>query len=594
MITECLSAAGIKTIVWIDDHFGNPSRDELAAAIHGRLQALKRSGKPTIGTGLFADVDLLKGDNEIYDAAEELMEPLSDVELSAAEHSLAEFDPSYKPPTTLRPDLTPEQFASLQAALGPGLQTFGSGDWTSSGVSEFQNASDETLFLIDREFSREPGGISGDDLLSDVVKSTQAYCIMLTHTCTEGQEDQRRVELAQAKQLDAFRFNVISKQHSGDPENIDSRFSRAIYAVMTHRFTGEIAHDISDTIKASADSTTLELARQSVFDLDQALFANSNREGVPEFDVVLRVFHVQERQAMSHTLSGAELQNRLRAARRFRQETARLRRQWPQPIADMSTFRDWRRHEVLEEGAPLNQLHAPLACGDVFESQTEPSRRYIILAQPCDLMVRKNGERRNDVGLLVQVVEMDVMPATSSDVGRYYDIKGVFGFDKMWRVDFQKITVVDTSVMDLAVFNSDGTVRLTRDHPQPLIALPAGWQIRFERIKRRIFPKPTKTNVPPIGMGANIHALTPATSADTVTYPLRRTGRLETSNATAILAAWASFQTRAALEHDFAKPPPTIQEIRTRAYSIGERKRRAGIASNNDENWYEAERELNA
>jgi len=594
MITECLSAAGIKTVVWIDDHFGNPSRDELATAIHARLRALKTSGKPTVGIGLFADVDLRNSDNEIYDAAEDLMEPLSDGDLAAAEHNLAELDPSYKPPTMLRPDLTDEQFASLQAALGPELRTFGSGDWTSAGVSEFQNASDETLFLIDREFSREPGGISGDDLLSDVVKSTEAYCIMLTHTCTEGQEDQRRVELAQTKQLDAFRFNVVSKQQSGDPENIDSRFSRAIYAVMTHRFTGEIAHDISDTIKASADSTTLELARQSVFDLDQALFANSNREGVPEFDVVLRVFHIQERQAMSQTLSGAKLQNRLRAARRFRQETADLRRKWPQPIADMSTFRDWRRHEVLEEGAPLNQLHAPLACGDVFESQTEPSRRYIVLAQPCDLMVRKNGERRNDVGLLVQVVEMDVMPATSPDVGRYYDIKGVFGFDKMWRVDFQKITVVDTSVMDLAVFNSDGAVRLTRDHPQPLIALPAGWQIRFERIKRRIFPKPTKTNTPPIGMGANIHALTPAMSAEMVTYPLRRTGRLETSNATAILAAWASFQTRAALEHDFAKPPPTIQEIRTRAYLIGERKRRAGIASNNDENWYEAERELNA
>jgi len=594
MITECLTAAGIKTVVWIDDHFGNPSRDELAAAIRGRLQALKKSGKTAVGVGLFANVDLRKGENEVFDAAEELMEPLSDADLAAAEHELAELDQSYKPRSELQADLTDEQFANLQAALGPGLRTFGSGEWTSSGISEFRNASDETLFLIDREFTREPGGISGDDLLSDVVRDTQAYCIMLTHTCTEGQEDQRRVELAQTKQLNPFRFNVISKQQSGDPENIDSRFSRSIYAVMTHRFTGGIARDISDTIKASADSTTLELARQSVFDLDQALFANSNSEGVPEFDVVLRVFHIQERQAISHTLSRPELQNRLRVARRFRQDTAQLRLQWPQPIADMSTFREWRRHEVLEEGAPLNQLHAPLACGDVFESQTEPIRRYIVLAQPCDLMVRSRGERRNEVGLLVQVVETGVITAASSDVGRFYDIKGVFGSGKMWRVDFQKITVVDTSVMDLAVFNSDGAVQLTRDHPQPLIALPTGWQIRFERIKRRIFPKPTKTNTPTIGMGANIHALTPTTLADAVTYPLRRTGRLETNTATAILAAWATFQTRAALEHDFAKPPPTIEEIRTRAYYIWERKLRAGVPSTNEQNWHDAEHELNS
>lgn len=592
MITECLTAAGIKTVVWIDDHFGNPSRDELAAAIRGRLQAVKGSGKPSVGVGLFADVDLRKSENEIYDAAEELMEPLSNADLAAAENKLAELDQSYKPPVELQADLTDEQFANLQAALGPGLRTFGSGDWTSSGISEFRNATNETLFLIDREFRREPGGISGDDLLSDVVKDTQAYCIMLTHTCTEGQEDQRRVELAHTKQLDPFRFNVISKQQSGDPENIDSRFSRSIYAVMTHRFTGEIARDISDTIKISADSTTLELARQSVFDLDQALFANSNSEGVPEFDVVLRVFHIQERQAISHTLRKPELQNRLRAARRFRQETAELRRQWPQPIADMSAFREWRRHEVLEEGAPLNELHAPLACGDVFESQTQPSRRYIFLAQPCDLTVRPDGERRNEVGLLVQVSEADLLTSASPSAGRFYDIKGVFGADKMWRVDFQKITVANTLVMDLCVFNSDGAVRLNRNQPSPLIALPAGWQIRFEKATRKLFPKAGKSNKLPFGLGANVGMLAPDVSVDAVTYPLRRTGRLEMTTATAILAAWASFHTRAALDHDFAKPPPSLEDIRTRAYLISEAKLRAGSASNEKEDWYQAEREL--
>ena len=586
MITDCLSAAGIRSVVWIDDHFGNPTRDDLAAAIRARLRALRKAGKSTPTVGVFAAINLRESDVEIEDAADDVIESLSDSELATAERTLAEADRSFELHTALQPDLTSEQFADLEKAFGAGLRTFGSREWTSVGMGEFRAASDETLFLIDREFTREGGGISGDDLLKDVAQTTDAFCIMLTHTCNEGQEDQRRLELADSKKLDAFRFSVVSKQQSGDPENIDWRFSRAIYAVMTHRFTGEIAHGISDAIQITAKSTEVELARQSVFDLDQALFANSNREGAPEFDVVLRVFRIQQRQAMSATLRAPTLQKRLRSARRFRQATVELRRQWPQSVADMSAFREWRRHEVLEDGSPLNELHVPLACGDVFESLEEPVRRYIFLAQPCDLMVREDGERRNEIGLLARVLEADVMAAASASGGRFYDIKGVFGADKMWRVDFQKITIADTSVMDLAVFNADGVLRLTRDHPQPLIALPAGWQLRFEKIKRRIFAKAGQPNSLPFGMGSNIHSLKPKSEADLITYPLRRAGRLDTSIATAILAAWASFQTRAALEHDFAKPPPTIADIRTRAYFISEAKRNAGVLLDPVADWY--------
>jgi hypothetical protein len=594
MITECLSAAGITTVVWIDDFFANASRDELAAAVRAHLKSFKTAGRTRSSDAVFGQIELTKTSTEIDDAADEIIDGLSDLQLAEAERQLVQLGGSARLRDAPEPDLTPEEFAELQKAFGPGLRTFSLGEWTSGGVIEFQSAGEETLFLVDKEFGREGGGMSGDQVLKDLVTGNpKAFCIMLTHTCKEGDQEQRRVAIAQAESLDAFRFSVVSKQQSGDTHDVDGRFSRAIYAVMTHRFTGEIAHAISDTIRTSAQSAAGELAKQSVFDLDQALFENSNREGVPEFDVVLRIFHIQERQAMNQTLSEPELQNRLRAARGFRQATSELRKQWPQSVADMSTFREWRRHEVLEDGSPLNQLHAPLACGDVFESQTYPARRYIFLAQPCDLMVREDGKRRNEVGLLAQVLEADIMVASSAAGGRYYDIKGVFGADKMWRVDFQKITVTDTSVMDLAVFNPDGALRLTRDHPQPLIAFPAGWQTRFEKIKRKLFPKAGEIKPLSFGMGANIHALAPTMGPDAIVYPLRRTGRLESSTATAILAAWASFQTRAALEHDFAKPPPTIDDIRKRAYFISEAKRNAGIVFDPVADWYQAERELN-
>jgi hypothetical protein len=43
-----------------------------------------------------------------------------------------------------------------------------------------------------------------------------------------------------------------------------------------------------------------------------------------------------------------------------------------------------------------------------------------------------------------------------------------------------------------------------------------------------------------------------ASAIETANRPVARVGRFEANTSTAILAAWATFQTRAALEHDFA------------------------------------------
>jgi len=559
MITECLSAAGITTIVWIDDFFASASREELVSAIQAHLRDFRASETNITSDPTFGAVDLTKSVAVVEDFADDLMESLTELELAEAERRLAAISGSSRLPGTPEPDLTPAEFRELQKALGEGLRTFSLAQWTSGGVTEFKSAAEDTLFLIDREFRREPSGLTGVDVLKDLVSRTTAFCVMLTHTCTEDSQEERRVEIAQSENLDAGSFSLLSKQQDRELGDMDSRFSRAIYAVMTHRFTGEIARTISDTIRTSAGITATELSKQSVFDLDQALFENSNREGVPEFDVVLRIFRVQERQAVNRALTDPKLQGRLQVARRFRRSTADLRKRWVPPKADMSAFREWRMHEVFEDGAGLNQMHAPLACGDVFESKTSPSRRYIFLAQPCDVMVREDGTRRNSLGLFVQVTEANPAEATTAALpSRYYDIKGVFGADRMWRIDFQKVTVVNAAVIELAVFNTDGSIALKRDHSNPAIVLPVGWQLRFERAKRRSFPKPDTVVLDPIGMGSNISILSGREDGDLVQYPLSRTGRLEPNTAMAILASWATFQTRAALEHDFAGTSPAL------------------------------------
>lgn len=144
-----------------------------------------------------------------------------------------------------------------------------------------------------------------------------------------------------------------------------------------HRFNGEIAYTIHQTIRTTADRTAKELTKQSVSNLEQALFENSMDEGVLEYDVVLRVFDIEQRHALNNALQEAGIQNLLKIARKFRTLTASIG--FASIQIDMSFFRELRRREVFLDGDGLNKLHTPLVCGDVFE--TEESQKYILLGR---------------------------------------------------------------------------------------------------------------------------------------------------------------------------------------------------------------------
>src|SRR5450756_1733019 len=136
---------------------------------------------------------------------------------------------------------------------------------------------------------------------------------------------------------------------------------------------------------------------------------------------------------------------------------------------------------------------------------------------------------------------------------QYYDLKDALGSDKKSFINFQKLFVADLFILDFAVFNPDGTVQLKINQPDPLIALTEGWTHRLKTAKCRIFPKNKSPLNPSLGMGKQALKLAGTLSEGCLKYPLRRFGRLQSGTATAILAAWATFQTRAAFDHDFAK-----------------------------------------
>lgn len=551
-VSECLKAARISKVVWIDDYFASPSRTDLEQAILKAVVALKERGEKGADLATFGKVDLSLSTAELEDATVDLCEPLSDEQFKEILAALGVLTGATEVPS--QADLSPEEFQQLRTALGPALRQFSLGAWTSAGVTEFGAAREDTLFLVDKEFSREDAGSDGIEVLEFLVKNTQGLCIMLTHTCKATDQEQRRMEFANSKGLLPHSFCVVSKQQN--PElSVDDRFAMAIRTVMTHKFNGGIAYTISETIQASANETAKALTSQSVPDLERVLFQNADEEGVFEYDAVLRIFEIQQRHALNRALAEDGIQRQLQLSRRFREAIDKL--EINNVPGDMGYFRGIRAREVFFDGTGLNKLHSPISCGDVFE--TERGERYVLLAQPCDLMVRKGGDRRAEVGLLALISEPkkpdhgELEEPRSVPDYRYYDLKDAFGKEKKSFVDFQKMFVVNLAVLDLAAFNSDGSVQLRSDQPDPSIVLSKGWDLLFRDAKRRLFPKGKPPLTPSFGIGKRATRLAGTVSGDLLRYPIRRIGRLQSGTGTAILAAWATFQTRSAFDHDFAR-----------------------------------------
>jgi hypothetical protein len=152
------------------------------------------------------------------------------------------------------------------------------------------------------------------------------------------------------------------------------------------------------------------------------------------------------------------------------------------------------RGKELYEAASL-VIHTPLDVGDLFLN-TNKQVTYILLGQPCDLMVRSIGKRagkRASDRLLVPLVplhrithdEYESKPVnhwkTHAAINYYYpdssDIAEIMFAEAEW---------VDVTVLDLAVLNPDGTCRLDMNKLPPIPDIcTSGWKSRLENLFHR-------------------------------------------------------------------------------------------------------------
>ena len=424
---------------------------------------------------------------------------------------------------------------------------------------------ENTVFLFDRDFTKEDGTENeGINLIRQVQNANVGYCGLLSHTVTIEGEHAAWRELTQHHDLNRDTFVVIAKERLTDESEDYSQFLRMLRFVGLSARYAKVMSATWSVLDQSVAAAMAAVEWLSVPDFDMIVFGSSRREGVWEPDTLFRVFGIlMRREAQRRLRQNANLSADVSEARRISTLSEKLANALGTEETSHEALRI-QRFESYESTKDLNSCHIPLDIGDIFQA-TRSGHQYILLAQPCDLMVRPNGKRSYDrkcgrTGALVQIV-VDVEKRKDS-WGHlpFYDV----GKGKRAFVDFARIHQALLAVLDLCVLQGNGVAMIEVDASCPDLLIQA-WKKRYNRLGkvfRTALERYNELERKNVRRDLKLLAL-PRLSAtlgiqadvqdDTVKYGLIRVGRLRQPCSGALLTALTQYHARAEFEHAFDK-----------------------------------------
>jgi len=400
-VGRILAALQITRVVCVDDAYEDePSVEEVIVAA-GRLdsETLKKS-LPEIGSTIPDNQEVLK--EHIRRLWSELKEPTrlkrAEAILSAARLRNDDAGADDLGDASILADVIGEDK----------LITLSPKEWDEQRAALLEQGRESTeqrtLFLFDRDLSTNGGDSEGGIKIIASLLANGAtgnlICGLLTHTVTPEEQTEKWIELSDTYSIPRDRFLIIPKQHlSKDP----ILFAQTLKLVALSPDFTELKQRTKDIIAKAATTAASRVDEVSIFDLDHIVFRVSADEGLWEPDMLFRLhslFHRLESRRLAH--EGGELEEiagRLRAVSEIPTKCATFT-----PPSNA-----WRiqREELYEFELHINQI------GDIFERVDATSeKRYILLAQPCDLMVRSDGRRHPELDRvpLVEVVCAEKAP----------------------------------------------------------------------------------------------------------------------------------------------------------------------------------------
>jgi hypothetical protein len=361
-------------------------------------------------------------------------------------------------------------------------------EWRSSGQVLLDDPK-PTLLLFDRSFEREGGSeTGGDDLVRGVLSRNDrdhVYVGLLTHTASDlGRETEIARQISAG--LDSARPVIVVAKSRLQDETFPEALRVVLFASEIEAFREHVIKSLSQATE-SAVNHLKQVEKYLLF----ASIEAARVEGTYEPDNTTRIASAVSRKALAASLrdsdfvAGVMTQLRRAGAVRLYLDGAKK----PAALAEVA----W--DEQFETGELLSSLAMPIEVGDIFKihdlhgvgRSKGGDRYYILLAQECDLSIRADGKRSND---LTRVVLTELRQTVFDEEGKPAPLKenqAEFGLlqktsSTPWRVQFAKQIVVPTLALDACVISGTGHAVVSLDAQVPP-TLPGSWATRSEKMR---------------------------------------------------------------------------------------------------------------
>jgi hypothetical protein len=583
-VSQALEILGAKRVIWIDDRF-NTTAAQLATLLTNSLETATACG--------FAELQDAFGTYE-FDAASALQtvtQILTDLDGQRVEEIRAAFFAQEQAEKGFATnELSRDAIASACQLLGVAEED----RWT------FEKADQDLLALCaagDAELSyvvdlNESGGspTRGLDMLQTLwTGQSRGTAFILTHETDVSGEAKTEQDLRGKLQGDLGGLGlpvcVIAKERlsdkAGDPDGMAAELRVGVKRAGLRRSMHEVLVRAREKLHAAIDEAALNLLSVPPEQFEAHVVERGYKEGVSEL-------HVVERAITAHI--GKEARGFFGVDEQVLASAQRLRalRAIPLDVAVTSTephLEAFREAEVWESEELLNRALTPIACGDVFELDTdEPAtkaskQKFILLGQPCDISLRPGDRKRaQDTAFLIPL-KTKTLPEKLEAKPKAPLLPFIL-HNEQWACDFRNASVARLSILDLASFRSDGRVRIDDGHTAPLGMLAAQQIVYDDRTKLATAALADPAQRPQDGrmaVGLQLtfvsteafkHIHSPVFEDATVvkahgqttnrpkraTWRLRRCGRVRMPYAAALLDLYTSVMSRQAFDLDFMSP----------------------------------------
>ncbi len=383
-------------------------------------------------------------------------------------------------------DICDEIYASILSGLVPEgkLKNLSPAQWEEQADQYIQESKDKRiLFLFDRDFSNannvgdSDGGIKIIEKLLGKNDTGNLICGLLTHTIKPETMLVDWEAISKNSHIPKDRFIVIPKLHLTEDPVL---FAQALKFVALSPAFSELKSQTKKILSDAVEVAASKIQEIDIYDLDHIVLKVAADEGLWEPDMLFRLhslFHREESRRLAHEDGKLET------------IAAKLRAVSGIPI-ESGTFcvsqNAWtiQQKELYEFGDHINKNHLPLELGDIFEQvEGQSTKKYILLAQPCDLMIRTNGRRRPEQHRFPLI---EIAQPENNTLSSYSEELHYFGksSSEKWFVKFKAVHYIRACILDLCAFNEDGISQITLNDQAPPGLRPA-LKNRFDFLSKR-------------------------------------------------------------------------------------------------------------